>query len=515
MPPTPQILIVGAGPVGLVLASELARRNVPVRIIDHAPAPSNTSRAVLIHARTLEIFADMDLLEPMLEAGRPIHGASVFAGKKLVVRFPFDELDSAYRFALDLPQPETERILLAHLESLGVVVERRTTLVGFDRRPDSLSVFLRAEESGSHTAQVSWLVGCDGAQSTVRHTLGVHFGGDGEADNYLLADVRIDWDRPDDEWFSWLHEDGLISVFPLPNGLHRVIVAGAGAAGVEDFHQVWNARIPLDAKLGEPVWISGFRLLPRKVEHYRQGRALLAGDAAHVMNPAGGQGMNTGIQDAYNLAWKLALVVQGHAPESLIDSYSAEREPVARGAFEFAADITSLATLRHPLAQGLRNSAAGLLSQFENIQQRAAARLGATRIHYRNGVLAGEAGSWRHAALVTGDRAPAIPRTLGGEAFKLLLFTGNRPDEAVLEQFAGLAHWVKERFPGIIETCLIAAHPASWTGTIVPDPDGSIHSRYGARKPCLYLIRPDKYVAFRSSGIELQPLANYLQTLIC
>lgn len=509
------VLIAGAGPVGLVLAAELARRGVGVRIIDQNSGPGTQARAIAIHARTLEIFAGLDLLEPVLEAGQMIHGATVFANGRRVMHFAFDEIDSPYRFALDLPQSETERILIAHLEANGVSVERRTTLAGFDQDSAGVTAFLRREDGSSETARVGYLCGCDGAQSTVRHTIALPCERNHPAENYLLADVHIEWNQPEDEWSIWLHEDGLLTVFPLAGGLHRVVADSVpGSVSEADLRALWASRTgDVAVARFEPSWLWSLRLEPHRVTRYADRRVMIAGDAAHAQSPAGGQGMNTGIQDAFNLAWKLALVAQGKSPQSLLASYTAEREPVARGVLDLTDRITSIATLRHPLTRALRDRAAGILSQLEVVEQRLVNRLGETAIHYRSSPLNREAGRWYGTAPRPGDRAPALPHSLEGTGFQVLLFAGESPGEETLEQFTTLARYMRDGYGPDVSTVLVVRRPIGWDGPVLHDVDGSMHHRYGAGVPAVFVLRPDRYIGFRSLGAEPLPVLEYFGTL--
>ena len=235
------------------MASELLRHGVDVRIVDQNPGPSTSSRAIALHARTLEILADIGLADQVLEAGHRIHGASVFADGKRIVHLDFGELDSPYPFAVDLPQTATERILTGHLSALGAAVEHRTTLIGFIQDDEGVTSKLRREDGSSEDVRTDYLVGCDGARSTVRHTMGLSFDGESRQENFLLADVHLDWDQPDDEWLLWFSQQGLLSVFPLPGRLYRVIADESSAEPTfEELLRLWSARAPVAPKPRDP-----------------------------------------------------------------------------------------------------------------------------------------------------------------------------------------------------------------------------------------------------------------------
>ena len=505
-----QVLVVGAGPVGLTLAAELTRQGVRVRIIDENSGPVDYSRAVAIHARTLEIFADMGVIEPVLRDGRRIHGASIYDGPERILHFDLDELDSPYRFTVNLPQSQTERILLDHLAELGVTVERQTTLTGFNQDHDGIDVYLHGPE-GAETVRVPYLAGCDGAQSTVRHTLGMHFAAESRFEDFLLADAPLSWEQPDDEWTIWFHEDGLLTVFPLPGGLVRIVADNVPSmASYADLLAVWSTRAATSAKPGPPVWISAFRAHYRRVSEYRSGRVFVAGDSAHVHSPAGGQGMNTGIQDAFNLAWKLSLALRGVAAEGLLDSYTAEREPIAHGVVDLTGRMNSIATLRHPVSQAVRDRLCGLLTQFEVIEQRVVSRFGETAVNYRTSPICRQVGHWYGGLPHPGDRAPRIQNILHCPRFKVLAFTAEQPTAETREHVEILARYIRDGYGDFADFWTIARAPLEIDVPTILDADGTAHHRYAATVPCVYVIRPDNYVGFRSLDLQALPVLGYL-----
>ncbi len=356
MPLDARVIIAGAGPTGLTLAAELARNGVRSRILDRAPAPSVESRAVAIHARTLEVFAGMGLVNSILMAGHRVHGANLFAGGRRILHFSFDELPSPYPFAIDLPQRETERVLLEHLRGFGIEPERRTAVTGIEQSGSQVVVHIQRIGGEPAVLEAEYVIGCDGAHSLVRQAAGVPFEGGSAEEMFLLADVPIEWDAPDDEWHFWFHEDGLLSLMPLPGGLYRVVADyEGGAPAIVALRDIFARRGPRNARMGDPVWSGPYRLERRTAPEYQRGRVFILGDAAHVQGPEGGQGMNTGIQDACNLAWKLSMVLRGNAPDTLLASYSAEWVPVARSVVSLTGNLASIATLRHPVPQGIRN----------------------------------------------------------------------------------------------------------------------------------------------------------------
>src|SRR5262245_19452467 len=345
-----EVLVVGAGPVGLTLAAELARHGTRCRIIEKLPQRSPYCRAIGVTPRTLEVWDDMGIARAMIDAGIWITGLRSIVHPHA----PKDELlefDDLPYSELGLPQYETERLLTRHLNRYGLEVERGVTFTSLAQDANQVEVQLEHEDGKTERAVFQYVVGCDGAHSTVRHEVKIPFEGEAFPMMFMLGDVHIVWDLPRGLALRALRlvEDNAPDMFiavPLPEpGRYRVSMlaapelaeAGGTSHGLQSelpgpdlthLQAIADDLIPQRPHLSDLRWSSIFRISMRLAKAYRAGRVFIAGDAAHIHPPTGGQGMNTGIQDAYNLAWKLALVLDGAAPESLLDSYEAERRPV-------------------------------------------------------------------------------------------------------------------------------------------------------------------------------------------
>ena len=374
----PDVLVIGAGPVGLTMAAELARYGVGVRIVDKAAQRSDKSKALVLWSRTLELIDRMGCGASFVEAGRKVREAEIISGGATIARVNFDGLKTPHPYGLMLPQSETERLMEHHLNSLGVEVERPVELIRFVADEDAVTAFLRRPDGGEETVDVDWMIGCDGAHSVVRHGLGMEFEGDTMPSHFILADLHLTGGLPMDEIKTYWHEAGVLVIFPISPGRYRVIAdVGEPKAGghtpdptLEEVQLLLDQRGPAGIRASDPVWLSGFTINERKVADYRAGRVFLAGDAAHVHSPAGGQGMNTGMQDAINLAWKLALVCRGSAsPEPLLGSYSAERSEVGREVLANAGRLTTIALVRGAIAQSIRNHLASMLFGFSPVKR--------------------------------------------------------------------------------------------------------------------------------------------------
>jgi 2-polyprenyl-6-methoxyphenol hydroxylase-like FAD-dependent oxidoreductase len=536
------VLVVGAGPVGLALACDLARRGVACRIVDdgEGPTPEHESRALAIWERTLEVLDGLGAIGPVLERGKRLHGINAFAGGRRVlhVGLDLDAEDTPYPFVISLPQGLTERALIERLAALGVGVEWGTRLDDLAADASGVSATL-ARPGGAEAARAAWLVGCDGARSAVRHRLGVPFEGAEYDELFLLADATLRWDVPDDEARVQLPPGGgPFAAFPLPGERRwRLIDAGGQVEAADEpaiarrFRTFLSEHASPPAELAEVHWTSGFRIHRRIAGRFRVGRCLLAGDAAHIHSPVGGQGMNTGIHDASNLGWKLALVLGGHATEALLDSYEAERRPVALDVLKGSDRFTRAITLRHPLAAGLRNALMGIVGEFEFVRRKVARALSELDVEYhaspivaedRAGPL-GEPGPGAWARFSTGprpgDRAPDAPlgpdrrlfEALRGPDHALLLFEGETPDAGASRTLLAIAQAAGRRPGPTIRPHLVSrGEVPSTAGPVLPDPDGHAHRRYGASAPCQYLIRPDGYVGYRSQPPSIESLDAYL-----
>jgi 2-polyprenyl-6-methoxyphenol hydroxylase-like FAD-dependent oxidoreductase len=486
------VLVVGAGPVGLTMAAELARYCVSVHVIDMAAGRSDKSKALVVWSRTLELMDRMGCGGSFVTTGIKGRGARIFAGGSEIAHISLDGLDTPHPYALMLPQSETERLMEQHLNSLGVQVERGVELLQFDTGTDGVTATLRHADMRQEVVDAAWMIGCDGAHSTVRHGLGLQFEGDTLPSSWILADLHLSGPVAQDEIVNYWHADGVLVLIPIAPGRYRIIAdAGEVAPGerpadptLAQVQAVLDQRGPGGLQVSDPVWLAGFVINERKVADYRAGRVFLTGDAAHIHSPAGGQGMNTGMQDACNLAWKLALVCRGLAPvEPLLDSYSAERSEVGRKVLRDAGRLTAMATLKGGVLQALRNHAASLalgLAPVRRVMTKAMAELS---IGYPDGPLTRAEGGHRGGPSA-GERAPVagVGRPVG---------SGDRPLFALFAAAdAGSA-------------ALIGRHGALLEPEVRAPfgPDG------------IWLVRPDGYVALTAGDGDWDKVDAYLDCI--
>ncbi len=553
------VLVVGAGPTGLTAASELARRGLNIRIIDQAATMTSVSKAIGVHARTLEIFDDMGIADKAIDAGLKLGGVSVIAGGETIVSADLGELPTRFPFLLSISQVSTEALLLELLESRGQTVTRGAKLLSFTQDGTGVTAKI-STEAGEEELRAAWLIGCDGARSTVRKTLEIGFEGSTYDERFLLADVKIAANLRDDRVTTYFGEEGIVACFPMKGGRFRLIgTAGVGdekeiAPTLEEISALFAARSGAQAEITDPAWLARFRVHCRQVERYRDDRVFLAGDAAHIHSPVGGQGMNTGIQDAHNLAWKLALVHTGKARGLLLDSYEKERHAVGQAILRSTDVATKVIMLKGTLARSVRNEVGRFMSSFDVVQRKIAAAAAELSVGYeqspivredRTGMLQARIGTAAGGETPTlgavrdfeagprpGARAPDGTIAVAGEqgakrlsevidtdAHTLLLFDGKSASSEGYARFVAIAERVGRRFPGLVHVFVVTPkreRPTEVPGEIVVllDPDGELERAYAATTECAYLVRPDLYVGYRSQPADEGKLVSYLKSIL-
>lgn len=538
MSSTPEVLIVGAGPVGLCLACELARYDVPFRIIEKKPEPSKTSKALGIHARSLEMLEDMDLVDRFIQRGLKVGRINFYAEGKQLTHVNLSEVDSPFNFTLDLPQSMTEGIFIERLQELGHEVERYVELQDLELQDNCVAVELQKKGGVLEKKQYPWVVGCDGAHSTTRHLLDLPFEGEAYPEHYALADVHINSSLKPDEMHMFFHGEGFIVIFPMRGQRYRVVatIPDEEEPQIDEAYiqKIMDRRTRMQSHVSDGVWFSNFRIQHRMVPHYRKGRVFLAGDSAHIHSPAGGQGMNTGMQDAYNLAWKLALHHVGKG--DLLDSYSPERHPVGHDVVELTDRMTRMATVQNPVGAAIRNRLLPIVASLGVVQHKMIDSLEEVNVNYRES-------SWVDEYLGNrlsnnsrtpfsngpraGDRAPDAIITHGdsgkparlfdlfhGPHFTLMIFVSSELKEQELTQMENTLKLAQERLGDWLRCAYIAERktPTNLQGHEYAYLDARLtaHKAYGvSQTKALYLIRPDGYIGFRSMPLDQDALRRY------
>lgn len=522
-PETSPILIVGAGPTGLTAALELTRLGVPVRLVDKRSAPATTSRALAIQARTLELLHQRGLAAELLRLGNAAHATALYSSAKLLGKVDLTLIRSPYNFILLLAQSETERVLREQVARQGVDVAWGTELIALAQDEAAsgaagrggVRAVLRRPDGALEELSAAYLIGAEGAHSLVRHTLNLPFPGKALAQHYALADLHLDGDLPDDELSIFLGDNGFLAVFPMKNRRFRFIsttpdpqVPDAGDPTLADLQRLYDASACIPARLRDLSWSSRFHINSRLVDHLQAGRIFLGGDAAHVHSPAGGQGMNTGIQDMIDLGWKLALVWHGHASPALLATYDQDRLPLLRGLVATTERATDLLNSTNPLVHQLLTHGLPLVLGQQFVQHTGAGLLSQVAAHYRASGLS----HTQHAsgALHGGDRVPDMAVRAGALATTdqrlydlldpsrfTLLVTG--PDLHT----ALPADWARQLQPW--QALVQVQH-------LVPAPGaaGAAFAEAFGAAPSLLLVRPDAYVGLVAAPAGWAALLSWL-----
>ncbi|GAA2280203.1 FAD-dependent monooxygenase [Streptomyces hawaiiensis] len=491
------VLVVGAGPTGLALATQLRAYGTPFRIVDRSLDRARESRAPAIQPRTLEMLSAFGVADDLVGRGNAAVGLHLHLPRR-VLRVPLFDVgcdDTPYPFLLFLPQSETEATLTAHLAARDVRVERGTELLGAEPGGEHVTCRLRHRDGTEETVRARYVVGCDGAHSTVRSQAGIGFEGYAYPQTFLLADLEADGLEPGAA-HTYMTAAGLLFFFPLgtPATWRMIAMQPPGAPGdkvtLDLLQRIADDWTPDRLSLRDPVWMTSFRIHNRGAAHYRRGPFFLAGDAAHIHSPAGGQGMNTGIQDALNLGWKLAHVCRGAAPEDLLETYEAERAPVGHSVRRLTDRAFTAGTSSHPALRSARTRlaphVAPLLLRATGARARLFRTVSELGIHYRRGPASVTGPLRPRRGPRAGDRLPDTPsglqRSIAGPGYHLLL-TGPAhlwPDDPRLGERHGL----------------LSVHRL---GTRSPWPDVD-HA----------LVRPDGYVGYLARGTDLTGLRAYL-----
>lgn len=501
-----QVLVVGAGPTGLVLAADLLARGVSTRIIDKGDGVNLETRAIAIHARALEVLDLMGLAERFVDYGQAVRWFSFYTDGKPRVSLDLARNGTRFPFMLDIPQHQTETLLRARVAELGGTIEDGTELTALADEPAGVIARTRDADGQPRVITAGYAVGCDGAHSRVRHELGLPFRGHPYPQDWLLADVRLDWARPENTVHAFFRADGTpLICFPMRRHRWRLVVPFAGdrTSGPPDLaeiQQLVDQRAPEPVVASEPTWLASFNCHRRSTDVYRRGHVLLAGDAVHIHTPAGGQGMNTGITDAHNLGWKLALVADGRAPDQLLDTYGAEREPVAEQVLGLTHTLVRFGTMTHPVKRALRDAIVPAAARVGPVHRRAVRRWTQVNVAYPA------------SSLTKTDRGPGRPRP------------GQRvPDiEVLTAQGPSRLFTVLRRGRHVIvvtgaDTDRVLAHPAltpyrdlfEVVACGFPDARAFRSTHAGS----VFLVRPDGYLAARARPDKPETVLGYLHEL--
>jgi 2-polyprenyl-6-methoxyphenol hydroxylase-like FAD-dependent oxidoreductase len=512
LPTKTDVIVVGAGPTGLSLACQLIRYGIDFVVVEKNEAITKYSKALGVHARTLEIYEQLELAEQAVARGTVAGKVRMLEGGKVVGEVNLSNIGeglSTYPFMLVLEQSENERLLYEYVTSHERDVEWSCELESLSQDTDGVTAEVRDASGERYEISASYLVGCDGPRSPVRHALGLSFEGSTFERLFYVADVFIDWKFPHDALHVCIAEHGVVAFFPMP-GDRRWRIVGAFPEGhdkdegeilYEEIEQRIKQEAEIDLDITQVDWFSVYKVHTRHVEAFSSGRCFLAGDAAHIHTPAGGQGMNTGIQDAYNLAWKLAFSMKGLVNERILESYNAERLPNARRLLQTTDRMFNLAAGNDWFLNLIRTTIFPPMAKFilsiDAVKKRFFPLISQIGISYPDSFLSANAHEG-HFEVKAGDRLPyfldeghSIYDRLRAPKFHLVSFTDSaHGDQVVTELVANRED--------LVQQLNIPLTP-------------QVEEKFGAKKPFNVLLRPDNYIALITSDTSPAPIESYLQ----
>ncbi len=518
------VLIVGSGPTGLMMGCQLARFGIPFRIIEKQADRAKESRAIGVQAKSMEIFQNLGVAAQFLRLSKKGSGAIFFFGNQPPIEFDFNNVEfegAPYKYVYLISQPDTEQTLLNLLEQGGGKVERQTELINFKDNGDSLEVEIKHIDH-KEIIRCRYIVGCDGAKSKVREILNLTFAGGDYEQEFVLADVMIKWSLPSDKLAIFVSTEGLVAHIPLPNNLNRLILSGIEMRednqppSLQTIESFTRAITKQSLNLSDPLWIANFHLHHRAVKQYQKGRAFLAGDAAHIHSPVGGQGMNTGFQDATNLAWKMACVLKYGSSYALLDTYQIERQKIGEILLKSTDRVFGWITSKNPFIIFFRQRVVPHIIRYvvksQKLRKKAFSFISELGIHYESNEFIVESSSGSDQMFLKGPkagfRAPDanVGKTTLFEIFRekpfnILVFRNKmRLNESEEQYFSKLL----ASFPK-----LIAIHCYEKTAETE-----SAFNNYNVSDSGIYIIRPDGYIGYRCSKIKFEELNCYLNKLL-
>ena len=481
---------------------------------------------IRIQTRTIELLDQIGILDRFIKVGHPCDAINLYANGKQLSQLSLKHIDSIYPFILMLPQSKTEQILEEYLKELNHTVERSVELTDVKCSNETATSTLRHSDGQAETIISDWLIACDGANSIVREKCGFHFSGEDLTEQFIVADATIDFSHMSKGQVHFFFGPGtVLAAFPLGGNRYRLAANLHLDYPRKNFFEREVIELVQERAHGkyyvtDVVWISPFWIHGKAAEHMRKGPIFLVGDAAHIHSPAGGQGMNIGIQDAYNLAWKLALVINGKAKLSLLESYQNERYSIVKEAVDQNEYFTKLALFDENFLSKLQKFSHELSNGSHlDLEKKFGSKLTQLDIQYKHSPII----SYEHESklLQPGKRLPdvfvgesTIYHYLSNTQHTILLFTGTNPSEEILGKINDLQKSLENQYHDLIKTYVVHKEPLKNFNSTILDTNLVIHNSYQIKTPSIYIIRPDTYIAYYSENLDVLLIEKFLRTYL-
>lgn len=528
-----EVLIVGAGPTGLLMAHLLRRAHIPFRIIEKKEEPTTLSKALAVHCRTLEIFQDIDVIEEILQKGIPIQGMDFTEGKKRLVHFDFTTLPSKFNTILIVPQSETEKVLAGSLDKKKVEINWKSELVDLVSTKDGIKASIKGPSSEITQEEFSYVVGCDGMHSLTREKANISFRGKDMKDALSFADLKVHGqiDRKNGILALAKNKDGIIIFLPLPNGKTRLIINNCSITKKEEatnayFTKVLQDRYDESMTTSDIDWATVFYIHYKEASYFCKDRFFLVGDAAHVHSPMAGQGMNTGLQDAYNLAWKLSLVCKKKASQKLLKTYHEERHANGKKLLRITNLLTTITASRGFFLKFIRPYWIKYVMGKTKIKEMMKMRLSQLEANYRHMTLSEDKAGLFYKGPKAGERAADLKISqkrlfdyIGKNLFTLLLFLPKNGELSFSDKKKFLKYLdLQNKYVNDMRVVVVTRNKRDLEDLgflhLLLEENEALYKAYGVTDKAQYLIRPDQYVGLRAQDLDPKKIQNYLKRVL-